>query len=385
MTLIAAFISDGIPVLLGDLVISGPERTGAKTALPMVGELTNVFPVGSGWSITEMRQKVAVLSDDLVLGWAGSVVAARTLIEELRGRLKAGQISLDSLNIFLKKEAFEITGSYNASLVGFLREGDHIIPFGHNALKFNTPNFGEVITQGSGAASFEKALRAFPDSLDIRRGDPNAVARAIGKSLILTGTFLQMESATYENLLSFYGGGYEMACFSGGRFSKIEEITYLFWYAELLNEQPQVKLFVPPYRLMKLSYKGDTLIIRTITGEPNPKPRVSNINPPPTGEPKTAVEIPLSITDSTYVVSPIYSTSTEEAFSIRDRPSMKSPLLCNYILFKNRPGEPQITCRVDFERGGSDVFEESPDKPNIEFRLDFVQQLASEVLSSIKQ
>jgi len=380
MTLIAAFISDGIPVVLGDLVISGPERTDAKLGLPTVGELTNVFPVGSGWSITHIRQKVAVLSDDLVVAWAGNVVAARTLIEELRSRLTKGRMSLDSLNVFLKKEAFEITGSLKASLVGFLREGDHIIPFGHNAFKFTTPNFGEVIAQGSGMESIEKALRRFPESLGVRRGDPNALGRALGKSLILTGTLLQMETATYENLMSFYGGGYEIGYFNGERFSKLEEITYLFWYAEIQNEEPRVKLFLPPYHFMKLSYKGDTLIIRTITGQPDQK-----ASPPAADRPTSTVEIPLSITDSTYLISPIYSAPSEKGFDLRNRPSMKSPILCNYVLFKNFSGEPEISCRVDFDRGGSNVFEESPDKPNMEFRLDFVQQLVSEVLSSIKE
>jgi len=128
MTLIAAFSCEGVPIILGDVVVSGPERTGATVGVPTVDELTNVFPAGSSYSITGTCQKVAVLSDDLVVAWAGNVIAAKTLIEELRARLRAGRMTLDSLNAFLKNEAYEITGNLKGALSGLFTSRAELLP-----------------------------------------------------------------------------------------------------------------------------------------------------------------------------------------------------------------------------------------------------------------
>lgn len=367
MTLIAAFFCDGVPIILGDIIISRPGRTGATIGVPTIGESTNISPAGSGYSITGLRQKVAVLSDDLALAWAGNVIAARTLVEELRTRLLAGKLTVDSHNAFLKYEAYGITGNRKASLVGFLKDSGRITSFGHNALIFASPVFGNVTMAGSGAAAIQQALLKFPTPLTLLRGDPNALAGAIAKSLIVTGSFLQMESATHDSLRAFYGGGYELASFVEGRFSKIDDVTYIFWYAEIRREEPRVKLYMPPHLLMKVSYKGDSLIIRALRGQRDPK----------TGK--------MPLQDSTHLISPVYSIP-EEDFDLSNRPAMKSRFLCNYVLVDNPSRKPEILCRVDYDFEGSDIFEfvESLDKPNISFRRDFLEYLISEIVSWVK-
>ena len=66
MTIIAAFLVDNVPVILGDMLISGPELTDRDVGIPTIGDVTEVFPSNSGYSIVGMEQKIVVLSDDLV-------------------------------------------------------------------------------------------------------------------------------------------------------------------------------------------------------------------------------------------------------------------------------------------------------------------------------
>lgn len=82
MTLVASLVVDKFPLLVGDLLTSGPE-TGDEIYIPTTGSHTGVFPAGSGWTIRVLVQKIAVVGDNLIVGWSGPRFAAKTLIKEL--------------------------------------------------------------------------------------------------------------------------------------------------------------------------------------------------------------------------------------------------------------------------------------------------------------
>ena len=94
MTLIAAVGLDTFPVVFGDLLISGPEQPGAVPNIPLVGEVTNVFPTRSEGSLLGLDQKVVLLADNCVIAWAGNIEYARTIIAELRAIASNAPLSL---------------------------------------------------------------------------------------------------------------------------------------------------------------------------------------------------------------------------------------------------------------------------------------------------
>lgn len=50
MSLIAAFKASSVPILFGDLLISGPEIVGKPFSIPGVGSIHQIFPEGSGFT-----------------------------------------------------------------------------------------------------------------------------------------------------------------------------------------------------------------------------------------------------------------------------------------------------------------------------------------------
>jgi len=74
--------------MLGDILMSGVERPGEPARLPTIENITEVFAEGSGLVPTGLRQKIAILSDDLIIGWSGDYIAARTVITDLYTKTK---------------------------------------------------------------------------------------------------------------------------------------------------------------------------------------------------------------------------------------------------------------------------------------------------------
>ena|SRR5688572_15749080 len=71
MTLIVRYTIENHPFLIGDVLLSGKEEVGRYLNLPTVGDTRSVYPEGSGFVIAGLRQKVSVLAENLVVGWAG--------------------------------------------------------------------------------------------------------------------------------------------------------------------------------------------------------------------------------------------------------------------------------------------------------------------------
>ena len=62
-------------MLMGDLLLSIKESRSTSPALiPTAEDLSKVFPAGSTYVPSGLRQKIIVLSDTFALGWAGTRV-----------------------------------------------------------------------------------------------------------------------------------------------------------------------------------------------------------------------------------------------------------------------------------------------------------------------
>jgi len=81
MTLIAYVEIDGLPVLVGDVLVSS-ETFNRAVVLPGSGRLSVDRP--QYYYPTEYRQKLNKINDNLLIAWAGPKIVADTLVSHLR-------------------------------------------------------------------------------------------------------------------------------------------------------------------------------------------------------------------------------------------------------------------------------------------------------------
>ena len=149
VTIAAAFQLENLPILFGDLLISGPERLDKIPTLPITGQVTRVFPAGSGWSITGMRQKVNLIAPNCVIGWAGSQLGATAIAKDLQAQ--AAQTSLASK--WIDKYLATLDPSIEklgVSLVGWVLDETGLHRFWYDAETFTLVPLGKMTVVGSG-------------------------------------------------------------------------------------------------------------------------------------------------------------------------------------------------------------------------------------------
>lgn len=256
MTVIAAFQFPDYPMVMSDMLLSGPERPDTNTSLPVVGDVRNVFPEGSGWTITGVVQKMAIIADNCVVVWAGSRLGAQAAIRSLKELAQAAPLNSEIVREFMANLPEDIL-RLGINLLGFVKdEGGFtqiaLEPDAELELSDGTP----VSLAGSGTRLMHKFLsRSRILGLDANF-HPAACAYAIG--LQTAALHLRMEIDTDEQLLHFFGGFYEIAVWNGERFTKDRGVTYIMWEAKwgLSNS------LALPTLIITTNYINDVLLLK---------------------------------------------------------------------------------------------------------------------------
>jgi hypothetical protein len=159
---------------------------------------------------------------------------------------------------------------------------------------------------------------------------PDALMVSLPIALQLCGIFLEAEMRTYESLYNFYGGGYEIASLGERGFGKVDDLIYLFWFAEIHGQEVRMK----PLKAFKYKYYGDVLAIRTLTLQDG----------------DDAVSI--TFDDSTHLIHPSFRDITEEEITNFVYPNMNSKFICNYFLVSDPAQGFDVLTRIDFIKDG---------------------------------
>jgi hypothetical protein len=261
MTVILGFKINDLPVLVGDIVISGPEELEEVTVIPTVGNSHAVFPEGSGWTITNLKQKVNIVSSNLMIAWAGDYSIAKYVISELKRRSESQQLTEELIHSFFTKEVPENLGSQpNVAFIGCIANdaGDFSFfdyAYGSEIKRIIHPTYGEVMICGCGAEDVQEILEAI--SRQSTREDLSDFHKVIIETLTLCGYLFARDE---QSLLSLFGGGYEIATFSEKKFTKIGDYSYFYWFFHD-NLNGKLDLVAKAY---KVSYSDDVLLIYSI-------------------------------------------------------------------------------------------------------------------------
>lgn len=366
MTAVMRLTVNNWPIILGDLLLSGPERPGRRTMIPSTEyvdqeELIKILPRGTGDIPVGLSQKITIISDNLVIGWAGSHIAAKHVIRDLYAKSEIEPFTRESLSNYFRSIGREIRGQ-EVRFVGFLTDpsDSHVFTsFGYGCELVQTTDFGEVGYLGTGSEDLRSLLDQFPGPPGAIEGNPRPAASAIAFALLLSGSLLNTELATLKSLLSFYGGGYEIASFIDGRFQKVGHITYVFWKARLVERG--VNISQVPLHVFSYAYSDDILIIRSVSFDESSDR--------------------ISLKQSGYAVTPMTRVVPKEESATLRVPELNNRWLCNYFLVNSESEGMQIYAQVD---SGSIAekhvrFQEEDDKVIVAVAEEFIQSVAEKI------
>jgi hypothetical protein len=279
--------------------------------------------------ISGLVQKIAVLDERLAVGWTGTKVFAKVVIDEIISAMNSPDFDISGLMEVLEKSEY----GDKVSLTGFMKSGDKVVRFGWGTETVATELYGEMELGGSGRKDFyDAAISLHPEEIT---GEANQLERAVAQTLSLTSSIMGKEMVTAGTLRNFYGGGFELASSIGGKIEKIGDITYTFFHCV---DSKKKKLKLIPV-VIKFGYINDVLIIRRSEFK---------IPPDSTGNIRTTQ-------NDFYVLRPVYRRLTEEEIEhikTQLRLPLESRFMCSYIFCPEMPPSERVTTYFQHVRTG---------------------------------
>ncbi|MDO8730789.1 MAG: hypothetical protein Q7J69_06380 [Candidatus Omnitrophota bacterium] len=359
MTAVARIAIEECPMLLADLLLSGQPLPGVIAAVPTADDLSTVFPPGETRVPRGLCQKIAIVGDNLMLGWTGPCDIVHDVISGLVRQSAAQPFTNDTLRRYfdgLNQSVWKEIG-----LVGFIRDPDRrIAQFGRSYLELSTELFGRVGLLGSGHGDFEKFFRHAQQLPKADNIVMNALQRSISFGLHMSGSLLRFELATPASLKKFYGGGYEIAVSESGKFKKLDDVTYAFWWIKAVG--PKLRGNLLPSKVFRYSYKDDLLIIRSVAFDGS--------------APRAAAR------EQLFRVPPVYRDLRPDEETGTALPPLNSRWLCNYFLVHFADGRVAIFTKVFHQPQEKQWvrFEDVPGGVTVAVSQKFLEEISREVL-----
>jgi hypothetical protein len=259
MTLVAAFKIAGVPVLLGDLLITDEPSNAAHQFLPTRPDLTDALPTQR--RRVGVRRKVLLLGNKLILGFTGEVAAGSILFKDLHRRFCEKTPSFDELNFALRLHNIRLSG--RANVVGWLADPEPQC-FTWSASPGSKIKWCTHAFLGSGGNHFSKSILSVDHASHSSNLTPSELARfvAIAKATSVLGD----ELGPSGTLLNNYGYCLEVATWNGDAFEFEPSLTFSFFKAIIgPGERNQiVPVLVRLYRhqdrfsIVQTTYVGET-------------------------------------------------------------------------------------------------------------------------------
>jgi hypothetical protein len=319
MTAVARLTVSGHPLLFADLLITGkaPQR---RVILPTV-EVKNGPRVIQGPK--SLCQKIALVGDNIVVGWAGEHKEAASVIGELKFRCENEQF-----NLFQVKEYLQRQRKSKIQLAGFVldNEKNKLTSFHFGCPTFQSPVFGEIALLGSGAALLREYFQKDTSAPFCPQDQANLAIQAVGYGMAASGNFFSMEQFACENLDNGFGGGYEIATLSTDKFVKLSDVLYAFWLATLDPERKLLTLKAFPFLLFRYEYYNELLIIRGIALHEN--------------------DGTAKVEETIFPIPPVDRFLTAEEKTRPPVPQLNARWICNYVQIFSEPNKMDILTEV---------------------------------------
>lgn len=221
MTLIAAFEPEpAAPILIGDLLLSGPTGSGRPISTPLVHD-PNSLRLGSTSELVGTTQKIVLLSDQVCVAWAGNYLHARSFLRYLQTHVE-GRFTCESL----RKHAMSYEGPYDVEYILYSLDGrnrgvvSNLVPFEIDCLK-------ALRVGGTGTANLISLVPSICGNNP--QGDLSDYASIGARAVAYVAMASAQQAIGGVGIAEGWGGGFEIAALHGPRFEKLDKILWLRW------------------------------------------------------------------------------------------------------------------------------------------------------------
>lgn len=259
MTVIASYNHFGCGLVIGDILITARAKTGKRrpqTYLPTLGNVSKFscrVP-----RILSPQQKVCIITEYCAIAWAGELRCAREFVARLARISRRIRITETIIVRLLKKYP-----SNKVKVVGAIYEHGLLQTFGLECEKLSCPTLGDIYAAGSGAQIIHDYVRTVKELNLSPPPEDEIAARGVSLALTQVAHLLNAEfrkGHAADSIQDFFGGGYEIAAFYGGKFNKI---TANFVFLDVSRQNGFLKTSYPRL-VISQSYLGETLRYRAL-------------------------------------------------------------------------------------------------------------------------
>jgi hypothetical protein len=300
-----------------------------------------------------------LISKNCVLGWAGSWLSARLVIARLRHLAATEGLTKDLVQELLVNPGAidpDVDES-DLSLVGLLLCDGQLHHFHFEASFIDVGPRDLACVAGSGKEYLESLLPNFINSLnESGEQSPGLLEATFG--LALGGALLQFEHSIGLNLRSYFGGGYEIVILTDDGFSKLGEVTFLFWRVKIVGDYVQ---FDFPSLVLKQRYIDDILLLRSA------HLRLANDG---------ACDL---VDHQLHGVPPMYIVDKRPAPPSVADVNFNSPIMCHCIMIESDKGMGLVTIVEGSAGEGGVVFSEKQDGVDIKINEGVMVRMSLEV------
>lgn len=260
--MIASAITDGVPIMVSDILVSVAHRPQHSVVLPTT--MIDVLQFATNdkrYYPSFFSQKAYVINDRVCIAFAGDLHTIKKALEDVKMFCRIYENATgEQLGIHLAKIR-EDGGWEDFSCIAHVIEEDGTLTrFCYKAEEGTSPLFGDVVTSGSGYADFiSESLEQASISL---QGEINPYLKAVQMGGILINKILCKEWFNLYTINNDWGGGLELVFINSNRFEKLNNVTYVINHEELNKEG---ELPIPkPMLALHYQYIGDILVITAI-------------------------------------------------------------------------------------------------------------------------
>jgi hypothetical protein len=157
MTLIAKFSVNGVPLLIGDVLVSSDAIAGRETTLPLVGDINKVIADHGLRFEVGFKQKVNSIGERLAIAWSGPMMQAERALRALSAISTRNNPTSDDIRRALEAiDRLCLIGLLHRGTVGTDVEVDH---FAMGIQPIEQAGLGKVFAAGTGRAAFSNHPR----------------------------------------------------------------------------------------------------------------------------------------------------------------------------------------------------------------------------------